>query len=144
MGSPEVGQMKRSLIAYVATLLTFLLLDGVWLGVLMAPTYRELLGPLMLEKPLLVPAAVFYCLYVFGCVALVVLPATTLQRAARMGALLGLVAYGTYDLTNWATLRGWSVQVTLMDWAWGTFATALACTVGFVMVDRFGRSTRQR
>ncbi|WP_192564961.1 DUF2177 family protein [Pseudomonas gozinkensis] len=134
--------MKKALIAYVATLLAFLLLDGIWLGVLMAPTYRELLGSLMLEKPLLVPAAVFYCLYVFGCVVFVVLPSLTWQRAARMGALLGLVAYGTYDLTNWATLRGWSVQVTLMDWAWGTFATALACTVGFVVASRFGRSAR--
>lgn len=142
MGLLEVGQMKKALIAYVATLLTFLLLDGLWLGVLMAPTYRELLGSLMLEKPLLVPAAVFYCLYVLGCVVFVVLPSLTWQRAARMGALLGLVAYGTYDLTNWATLRGWSAQVSLMDWAWGTFATALACTVGFVVASWFGRSAR--
>ena len=128
--------MKKALIAYVATLLAFLLLDGLWLGVLIAPTYRELLGSLMLEKPLLVPAAVFYCLYVFGCVVFVVMPSLTWQRAARMGALLGLVAYGTYDLTNWATLRGWSAQVSLMDWAWGTFATALACTVGFWVARR--------
>ena len=132
--------MKKPLLAYIATLLAFLLLDGIWLGVLMAPTYRELLGSLMLEKPLLVPAAVFYCLYVVGCVQFVVLPALNWQRAARMGALLGLVAYGTYDLTNWATLRGWSVQVSLMDWAWGTFATAVACSVGFLVAKRFVRS----
>ena len=128
--------MKKALIAYSATLVTFLLLDGIWLGLLMAPTYRELLGPLMLEKPLLLPAAVFYCLYVFGCVVFVVLPALNWQRAAKMGALLGLVAYGTYDLTNWATLRGWSVQVSLMDWAWGTFATAVACSVGLLVTKR--------
>ena len=128
--------MKKALIAYGATLLAFLLLDGIWLGVLMAPTYRELLGSLMLEKPLLVPAAVFYCLYVVGCVQFVVLPALSWQRAAKMGALLGLVAYGTYDLTNWATLHGWSVQVSLMDWAWGTFATAVACSVGFLVMKR--------
>ncbi|SDS58810.1 DUF2177 family protein [Pseudomonas granadensis] len=134
--------MKKTLIAYVATLLTFLLLDGVWLGLLMAPTYRELLGPLMLDKPLLIPAAVFYCLYVIGCVVFVVLPALTWQRAAKMGALLGLVAYGTYDLTNWATLRGWSVQVSLMDWAWGTFATAVACAVGFFLANRLGHTDR--
>ncbi|QBR30898.1 MULTISPECIES: DUF2177 family protein [Pseudomonas] len=132
--------MKKPLLAYIATLLAFLLLDGIWLGVLMAPTYRELLGSLMLEKPLLVPAAVFYCLYVFGCVLFVVLPAQSWQRAAKMGALLGLVAYGTYDLTNWATLRGWSVQVSLMDWAWGAFATAVACSVGFLVAKRFVRS----
>jgi uncharacterized membrane protein len=131
--------MKRSLIAYVATLLTFLLLDGIWLGLLMAPTYRELLGSLMLEKPLLLPAAVFYCLYVFGCVVFVVLPALSWQWAVKRGALLGLVAYGTYDLTNWATLRGWSVQVTLMDWVWGMVATAVACAVGYLLARRFGR-----
>ncbi|WP_122611685.1 DUF2177 family protein [Pseudomonas viridiflava] len=129
--------MKKALIAYVSTLLTFLLLDGIWLWLLMAPTYRELLGSLMLEKPLLLPAAVFYCLYVIGCVVFVVLPALSRQRAAKLGALLGLVAYGTYDLTNWATLRDWSVQVSLMDWAWGTVATAVACTVGYLMAKRF-------
>ncbi len=129
--------MKKALIAYVSTLLTFLLLDGIWLGLLMAPTYRELLGSLMLEKPLLLPAAVFYCLYVIGCVVFVVLPALSWQRAAKLGALLGLVAYGTYDLTNWATLRDWSVQVSLMDWAWGTVATAVACTVGYLVAKRF-------
>ncbi|TKJ65190.1 DUF2177 domain-containing protein [Pseudomonas sp. CFBP13508] len=129
--------MKKALIAYVATLLTFLLLDGIWLGLLMAPTYRELLGSLMLDKPLLLPAAVFYCLYVIGCVVFVVLPALSWQRAAKLGALLGLVAYGTYDLTNWATLRDWSMQVSLMDWAWGTVATAVACTVGYLMAKRF-------
>ena len=129
--------MKKALIAYVATLVTFLLLDGIWLGLLMAPTYRELLGSLMLEKPLLLPAAVFYCLYVIGCVVFVVLPALSWQRAAKLGALLGLVAYGTYDLTNWATLRDWSVQVSLMDWAWGTVATAVACTVGYLVAKRF-------
>lgn len=129
--------MKKALIAYVATLLTFLLLDGIWLGLMMAPTYRELLGSLMLEKPLLLPAAVFYCLYVIGCVVFVVLPALSWQRAAKLGVLLGLVAYGTYDLTNWATLRDWSVQVSLMDWAWGAVATAVACTVGYLMAKRF-------
>ncbi|UST86430.1 DUF2177 family protein [Pseudomonas siliginis] len=129
--------MKKALIAYVSTLLTFLLLDGIWLGLLMAPTYRELLGSLMLDKPLLLPAAVFYCLYVIGCMVFVVLPALSWQRAAKLGALLGLVAYGTYDLTNWATLRDWSVQVSLMDWAWGTVATAVACTVGYLVAKRF-------
>ncbi|WP_085683068.1 MULTISPECIES: DUF2177 family protein [unclassified Pseudomonas] len=132
--------MKKVLIAYVATLVTFLLLDGLWLGVLMAQTYRDRLGSLMLEKPLLVPAAVFYCLYVFGCVAFVVLPAMSWQRAALMGGFLGLVAYGTYDLTNWATLRGWPAQLSLIDWAWGTFATAIACTVGWMVATRFGQS----
>lgn len=85
----------------------------------------------MLDQPLPTPAAVFYLLYAVGCVVFVVMPASTWQRAARLGALLGLVAYGTYDLSNWATLHGWSVQLALMDMAWGTLATSIACTVGY-------------
>jgi uncharacterized membrane protein len=128
--------MKKALFAYAGTLLAFLLLDGLWLGVLMAPTYRTLLGPLMLDQPLLAPAAVFYLLYVFGCVVFVVLPALSWQRAARLGALLGLVAYGTYDLSNWATLKGWSAGLAVMDMAWGTFATGVACTAGYWLAHK--------
>jgi uncharacterized membrane protein len=134
--------MKKALFAYAGTLLAFLLLDGLWLGVLMAPTYRALLGPLMLDQPLLAPAVVFYLLYVIGCAVFVVLPASTWQRAARMGALLGLVAYGTYDLSNWATLKGWSVQLAVMDMAWGTFATYVACSAGYFAANRMAGTTR--
>ncbi|KPN92176.1 DUF2177 family protein [Pseudomonas nunensis] len=134
--------MKKALLAYVGTLLAFLVLDGLWLGVLMAPTYRALLGSLMLDQPLLAPAAVFYLLYVFGCVVFVVLPAQSWQRAARLGALLGLVAYGTYDLSNWATLNGWSAQLAVMDMAWGAFATCVACSVGFFVANRVAGTKR--
>jgi len=123
--------MKQALFAYAGTLLAFLVLDGLWLGVLMGPTYKALLGSLMLDQPRLVPAALFYLLYIIGCVVFVVLPAVSWQRAAGLGALLGLVAYGTYDLSNWATLKGWSAQLAVMDMVWGAFATAVACTVGF-------------
>ena len=61
------------------------------------------------------------------------------QRAARLGALLGLVAYGTYDLSNWATLQGWSAALALMDMAWGTFLTAACCTVGYLCAQRVHR-----
>ena len=132
--------MKKTLIAYVATLAAFLVLDGLWLGVLMASTYRELLGSLMLEEPRWAPAAVFYLLYVIGCVVFVVLPARSWQHAARLGALLGAVAYGTYDLSNWATLQGWSARLALMDMAWGAVASAVACIVGFRVANTLAAS----
>ncbi|SDU01718.1 Uncharacterized membrane protein [Pseudomonas orientalis] len=131
------GQMsKKTLFAYLGTLFTFLVLDGLWLGVLMGPTYKSLLGALMLDQPRLLPAVVFYLLYVLGCVIFVVLPSASWQRAARLGALLGLVAYGTYDLSNWATLQGWSAGLAMMDMAWGTVLTAVCCTVGFLCAQR--------
>ncbi|WP_395611145.1 DUF2177 family protein [Pseudomonas sp. B22129] len=130
---------RKALFAYLGTLLAFLVLDGLWLGVLMGPTYKGLLGPLMLDQPRLFPAVLFYLLYVIGCVVLVVLPSGSWQRAARLGALLGLVAYGTYDLCNWATLGGWSAGLAIMDMAWGTFLTATCCTVGYLCADRVQR-----
>ncbi|HCT04849.1 MAG TPA: DUF2177 domain-containing protein [Pseudomonas sp.] len=132
--------MSRKVIyAYLGTLLAFLVLDGLWLGVLMGPTYKGFLGPLMLDQPRLLPAVLFYLLYALGCVVFVVLPSVSWQRAARLGALLGLVAYGTYDLSNWATLRGWSSGLAVMDMAWGTFLTAVCCTVGYLCAQRVQR-----
>lgn len=82
---------RKSLFAYLGTLLAFLVLDGLWLGVLMGPTYKSLLGPLMLEQPRLLPAMLFYLLYVLGCVVLVILPSGTcpaaLGRARRAWGL---------------------------------------------------------
>ena len=126
--------MSKAVWAYIGALLAFLVLDGLWLGVLMSSTYKELLGPLMLAQPKWGPAIVFYLLYVLGVVFFVVLPAlarASARRAALAGALFGLVAYGTYDMTNWATLNGWSAQLALMDMAWGTLLTCLASLSGY-------------
>lgn len=127
---------RKAIFAYLGTLFAFLVLDGLWLGVLMGPTYKSLLGPLMLDQPRLLPAALFYLLYVLGCVVFVVLPSASWRRAARLGALLGLVAYGTYDLSNWATLQGWSAGLAIMDMAWGIVLTAMCCTVGYLCAHR--------
>ena len=126
--------MSKAVWAYIGALLAFLVLDGLWLGVLMSSTYKELLGTLMLAQPKWGPAIVFYLLYVLGVVFFVVLPALargSARRAALSGALFGLVAYGTYDMTNWATLQGWSAQLALMDMAWGGLLTCLAALSGY-------------
>lgn len=133
--------MKKTLTAYVATLLAFLVLDGLWLGVLMGPTYRAWLGGLMLPTPVIAPAVLFYLLYGAGIVFFGVLPGLRhhrLGKAAAHSAILGLMAYGTYDLTNWATLQGWPGQLSLVDWAWGTFASGVAGAVGYLAARRFG------
>jgi uncharacterized membrane protein len=133
--------MKRFLSAYLPTLLAFLVLDGLWLGVLMGPTYRDWLGPLMLARPVILPAVLFYLIYIVGIVLIGVLPGVaraSLRYAASYSALLGLMAYGTYDLTNWATVQGWPSQLALVDWAWGTFASGVAGAVGYWVSRKIG------
>ncbi|MES2975450.1 MAG: DUF2177 family protein [Pseudomonadota bacterium] len=130
--------MTRYLIAYFSTLLAFLILDGLWLGVLMGPTYKSQLGPLLLDSPRIVPAVVFYAFYVVGIIVFAILPgveAQQWQRTALLGALLGLMAYGAYDMTNLATLKGWPLQISLIDLAWGAVVTSLSATAGYFAVS---------
>lgn len=128
--------------AYGAAALVFLALDALWLGTMAARLYRPILGPLMRGQPDLLAAAAFYGLYLAGLVVLVIAPAVAGGRvgtALARGALFGLVAYATYDLTNQATLQGWSWRITLVDLAWGTFVTGVACAAGAWAALRWGR-----
>ncbi|WP_371348125.1 DUF2177 family protein [Ancylobacter sp. IITR112] len=123
-------------VAYVSTGLVFLALDALWLGFMASRVYRPLIGDLMAEQPNWPPAALFYLLYVAGVVVFAVQPALASGRwttALALGAFLGLLAYGTYDLTNHATLRNWPAAMTAIDLAWGTFLTAVATTAGMLI-----------
>lgn len=134
--------MKNTLIAYAGALLLLTVADGLWLGLLMPQQYQAWIGPLMREQPLLLPAAAFYLLYPVGVVVFAVLPALALrswQRSAGLGALLGLMAYGTYDLSNLATLKGWPWQLTVVDMVWGAGLTAAAASTGFFAVLAWGQ-----
>jgi uncharacterized membrane protein len=121
-------------VAYIATAVVFLGLDALWLSKVALGMYRRELGSLLLERPNLAIAGAFYLLYVGGIVVLAVAPALSegnWWRALLMGAVLGLVAYGTYDITNLSTLKGWSTRLALIDIAWGTALTAVAATIGY-------------
>jgi len=93
------------------------------------------------EKPNLAAAAALYAIYFIGIVVFAVLPAIRNDgwtAAVLLGGLLGLVAFATYDLTNLATLRRWSLIVVIVDLSWGTFVTALASLAGFFAVKTMG------
>lgn len=133
--------MSQPVVAVISVLVTMGILDAIWLTTMTARLYRREMPELLLATPMWAPAILFYLLYAAGVVMLVVLPALerdfTLLRVAGTGALLGLVAYGTYDLTNHATIRGWSPIVTAVDLAWGTTLTAVVATVAVLIARRF-------
>lgn len=133
--------MRKFFISYIACALAFCSLDFVWLSVAKDFYVREI-GPLMLSAPRIEPALSFYVLYLIGVVVFAVLPAIavdSLRKAFGLGALLGLVAYATYDLSNLATLQGWTTQLALVDIAWGTIATSIAAACGFALTKRIGQ-----
>lgn len=132
--------MKRFALAFLGALLALIVLDGLWLGVLMGPTYKAMLGSLMLDQPRWLPALLFYVLYPVGVAYFAVLPGLASGRAGRAvssGALLGLIAYGTYDLSNWATLTAWPGALVAMDMAWGVVISALSAAAGLYLARRF-------
>lgn len=120
---------RRFPAAFALAALAFLALDSLWLTVMATRLYRPLIGDLMRADFDPLAAAAFYALYIAGMVSFVVLPATRVRDAAARGALFGLVAYATYDLTNQATMRGWPWSLTLADLCWGMFATCCACAL---------------
>ena len=128
--------MRAKVLAAVATGATLLLLDLLWLGVIAAGLYEAWLGPLKSPTVFWPAAALFYALYIGATVTWAVLGAERPAAAARRGALLGLVAYGTYELTNWAILRGWPALLVPIDIGWGVVLTSAASLVGKLVHDR--------
>lgn len=125
--------MKVWLTGYGAALLVVGVLDALWLGFLARDFYRRELGDLMTDAIRVVPAAIFYFGFPAGLVTLVLTPLPSgLGEAMWKSALLGLLAYGVYDMTNMATLRHWSLKLALTDMAWGTFITMAAGAAAFV------------
>lgn len=119
--------MNHALKPYLAALLVMGALDALWLGLLAKDFYRQEMGAQMVEQIRWVPALLFYVAYPAALVALALYPAgQPLAVQVARAALVGLVAYGVYDLTNLATLRHWPLKLALVDVAWGTFASAAA------------------
>ncbi|MDJ0612507.1 MAG: DUF2177 family protein [Rhizobiaceae bacterium] len=119
---------------YLAGLIAFLIIDFIWLKYVALGFYKSHIGHLMTDKPNLAIAGLFYLFYVVGVVILAVYPALEKQSwtvALLYGGLLGLVAYGTYDITNLATLKNWPPIVTIVDMIWGTVLTASVATISY-------------
>ena len=129
-GGPQ--PVKPFFKAYGATLVAFLIFDAVWLGFLARDFYAAQLGPLLREDFSVVAAAIFYFGYAAGVVYFAILPSRCWKGAARRGALLGLLAYGTYDLTNLATIVDWPLAMSLVDIVWGIVVTGCCTTAAFV------------
>ena len=125
---------------YIVTAIVFLALDVVMLKKVMYPLFSSNIGPMMLEDLRMGPAAVFYLFYVVGVVWFVSIPALNVGSIAQAffaGAVLGGLAYGTYEFTNFATLKGWTAQMVMVDVIWGAVLTGTSAAVGVAVTKYF-------
>lgn len=131
--------MIKYLILYFGTLIIFLVIDLIWLNFIAKNIYSAQLGHLLAEKPNLIPALIFYLLFVVGIIIFAVLPgieAKSIAKTLMLGALFGLLTYGTYDLTNLATLKNWPLSVTIIDLIWGTGVSTLTSLAGYLIATK--------
>lgn len=131
--------MQAFIKPYLAALLVMGVLDALWLGWLAKDFYRQEIGAQMADPIRWAPALAFYFAFPAALVALALFPAgQPLGMQIGRAALVGLVAYGVYDLTNLATLRHWPLKLAIVDTAWGTLASTLAGGVAAWVMQRFG------
>ena len=132
--------MTTNLIAYVAALVVFVVIDMLWLGTMADRLYKPILGDILAPQFNMAAAGVFYLIYPIGLVIFAINPALkagAVSTALLYGALFGFFTYATYDLTNQVTLRNWSSLLTVVDVAWGSFLGAVAAASAFWIVSRF-------
>ena len=124
----------KYIIGYIATGISFAIIDSFWLRTMYTRLYQPEIGAVLMKGMRLGPAVAFYLLYILGMMIFAVGPAMASgkwQTALINGAMFGFFCYMTYDLTNFATLKVWSMKVTILDMIWGTFLTGSAAAAGY-------------
>lgn len=125
---------------YIIALPIFLILDGLWLGLIAKSFYAKQIGFLFKTDINWIAALIFYLLFIAALILFVINPAIekgSLTHALLFGALFGFITYATYDLTNLATLKDWPILVTIVDLIWGSFVTAAVASLTFIIFNRF-------
>ena len=126
------------LILYAATAAIFLVLDAVMLTLHMRPMFERFLGDQLLADIRIVPAALFYLAYVAGLIFLVSYPALKTGSAIIIpAAIIGAMAYGTYEFTSYAIMKSWSPILVITDVTWGTVLTAFSAWAGVALTRAF-------
>ncbi|MEA4875531.1 DUF2177 family protein [Anaerorhabdus sp.] len=118
------------------TLLIFIVIDGIWLF-LMRNFYSKQLGELMTTNVKWLSALIFYVLFVIALYYFVINPALIsgdIKVLVISAVLFGLVTYGTYDLTNYATLNNWPLTITIIDLCWGSFVSTAVALISFFIL----------
>ncbi len=131
----------RIIISYLLTTVVFFAIDMVWLGLVAKNIYQKYLGALLSETVNWAAAIIFYLIFIVGIFIFVISPAVEKQsvvRAIVLGAIFGFIAYATYDLTNYATLKGFHLNIVFIDLAWGASLTAMVSVAGYYIVKFVG------
>ena len=131
---------KLLIISFIFVSTIFLIIDVLWLSVTVKSLYRPALGSLLKDKPVMWAAVLFYIIYMIGLALIILKPALandSILQALWTGVVFGVVAYGTYNLTNMATVKNWSASIVWIDMMWGGLLTGFSSAVGIYLTKVF-------
>ena len=131
--------MKLILTSTLIAAFIFLIIDIIWLSFSVKSFYGPRIGHLFADKPVIWAAAMFYIIYVVGLAVVIIEPSINFDDTSKFlfkAFMFGLVAYGTYNLTNMATVKGWSPSVVFVDMIWGGSLTAFSSYFGILLAKR--------
>ena len=131
--------MKLIYTSTIFAALIFLIVDIIWLSFSVKLFYRPNIGHLLLDKPVIWAAAMFYIVYVLGLAIIIIEPSLNIEHNFNFlfkAFMFGVVAYGTYNLTNMATIKGWSPSVVFVDMLWGGLLTAFSSYYGILIAKK--------
>lgn len=126
---------------YFTTFSVFIAIDMLWLGIIAKNFYTKQIGFLMKTNINWISAIIFYLIFIFGLVIFVINPSlekNSLRQVILLGALFGLITYGTYDLTNLATIKNWPIIITIIDLFWGMFLATITSLISFIVAKKIG------
>ncbi len=130
----------RYLKLFLTALPLLIILDVLWIGILADAFYQSEIGFLLTDQVLWPAAFLFYVLYASALIVFVLDPALkarSFKKAITLGAFLGFTAYMTYDLTNLATIGGWSLLLSVVDIAWGTVASLVVSGTTYTIAQKY-------
>ena len=131
--------MKLLIMSSLLVAIIFLIIDVVWLSFAVKHFYRPNIGHLLLNSPVMWAAILFYLIYILGLSIVIIEPALSSHETSKLlfkAFIFGFVAYGTYNLTNMATIKGWSPIVVFVDMFWGGFLTSFSSYVGILFAKK--------
>ena len=131
---------KPIILSFIFFSIILLILDIIWLSIAPKYIYRPNLPDLLLDKPVMWAAALFYVIYSIGVTLIILRPSlidSSIFTALWTGLIFGIVAYGTWSLTNMAVLKGWSETVTFIDMLWGGFITSISSALSIYLTLKF-------
>ena len=125
---------------FSVSLITFLILDAIWLGFVARNFYAKYLETYLTENVIWLSAIIFYLIFNVGLLLFVILPSIEKNSYSILilySLLYGLVTYATYDLTNYATIKDWPLTLTIVDIIWGMFVAFASSSAAFLFHKYF-------